>query len=386
MDKRVLFGALFHWSSFLHIGSHQYAKQFARHEYKVAYISKAISPFHFLFAKEKDVLKTKASIWYKGGEWVENGKIWTYVPLTLIPVHLKFLLTKSWFVRNNNKITIPNVKKILCKNHFEKVDILFLDEAEKYLLDLGVHKFSIYRIHDDIAHLRKYPALFEAHKEVIRNVDLIVSSSKKMESFAKEVGARRTLYLPNGVEFEYFYLSSDQIPLEYQWISSPRAIYVGSIGDWFDVELIEYVAKKLKNFSFILIGRPIISLSRLSNVQNIYLLGSRDYRLLPSYIKNADVGIIPWNSNKSWVKASHPNKLYMYMACGLPVVSTKWEELENINSPAYIASNKAEFLSYLEGALNDKNKNRRKYIEFARKNSWECRYKKLIKSVYSEGD
>jgi len=38
----------------------------------VAYISNAITQFHFILAKEKDILK-KARIWFKGGKWLEKN-------------------------------------------------------------------------------------------------------------------------------------------------------------------------------------------------------------------------------------------------------------------------------------------------------------------------
>jgi len=382
MNKKVIFGAFFHWDSFIQIGSHQYAKQFARHDYKVAYISKPISPLHFFFAKEKEIFKEKSRIWFNGGEWVEDGNIWTYVPLTLIPVHRRFLLTKSWFVRNNNRITIPAIRKVLLRNNFDRVDILFLDEADKYLLDLNLHDLSIYRIHDDITHLKRYPALFAAQQEVIKSVDIVVSSSKSMESLAKELGAKKTVYLPNGVEFKHFNSGSSDIPSEYKEIPSPRIIYVGSITDWFNVDLVFFTAKKLKDFSFVLIGKPRTDISKLLSLPNIYILGSRDYGSLPAYLKNADVGIIPWDTNDAWVKASHPNKLYIYMACGLPVVATKWYELDNINNAIYLALDKEEFVELLKKAIKD-NK-REEYIKFAKANSWENRYKKLMSSLYSE--
>lgn len=382
MTKKVIFGAFFHWDSVFHIGSHQYAKQFARNGYKVAYISKSISPLHFLFAREKDVFKEKARIWVKSGQWVENKTIWTYVPLTLIPVHRHRFLTKSWFVKNNNKITIPDILKILLKNNFAEADILFLDEPEEYLLNLKLHKKSVYRVHDDIRHLRKSPSLFEREKRLIKKVDLIVVCSKLMESFIGEMNPNKILYLPNAVDFEHFYLGDDTLPEEYKNIPSPRVIYIGSISEWLDIETLYFAAKNLPKVSFVLIGRPRTDLSKLNSLRNVYILGAKNYSVLPKYMKNSDVGVIPWDSKNNWVRVSHPNKLYMYMACGLPVVATRWKELEHIKSPAYMASTKEVFADYLDTALDDKNKET--YIEFARRNSWGSRYKNLMSSIYSK--
>ena len=380
MSKKVVFGAFFHWDSFLHIGGHHYTKQFAQHGYKVAYISKTISPLHFLFTKEWDVFKEKARIWFKGGQWVENEKIWTYVPLTLVPVHRHRFLTKSWFVKNNNKITIPDIRKVLLKNDFAEADILFLDEPDEYLLNIGLHNKSVYRVHDDIRHLRKSPALFDREKRLIKNVDLVIVCSKLMESFIGEIKHKKILYLPNAVDFEHFYLGDDTLPEEYKHIPSPRVIYVGSISKWFDVGTLYFAAKNLPEVSFIFIGRLRTDLSELHSLKNIYILGTKNYSVLPRYMKNADVGIMPFERSE-YIDPVHPVKLYEYNACGLPVVATYWDELRNIKSLSNLASDKKEFIDLLKKALDDNN--REKYIEFARNNSWENRYKKLMSSLYS---
>lgn len=385
MGKKAIFGAFFHWDSFLQIGSHQYAKQFARKGYKVAYISNPISPLHYIFAKDRNLLKERSRVWHRGGKWVEDGRIWTYVPLTLIPVYRRPFLTSRWIVENSNRIIIPSIGHMLERNNFKQVDMLFLDETQTYLLDLGIHKKSVYRIHDDISYLKDFSALFKLQEEVIQRVDLVIICSKLLESTAKELGAKEVLYLPNAVDFEHFHLGSDELPAEYNNIPSPRVIYVGSVKYWFDVDLVVYIAKRLPDVSFILIGKPRIDLSKLASLSNVYILGIRRYEILPKYLKNAEIGIIPWDYNLNRVKASHPNKLYYYMACGLSVVSTKWRELEYIKSPGYLASNKEEFVELIEKALTDTKRDR--YIKFAKANSWEKRFEKLMEVLYpDEGD
>ncbi len=382
MNKRVVIGAHFHWHSHLHIGSHQYAKQFARNGYKVAYLSDFISPLHYIFAKDRVVLKEKCRSWYKGGEWVEEGKIWAYVPFTLLPIQNRPILRSRWIIENSFRLTMPSISNILKKNDFKQADIVFLDEAFDYLLDLVNHKKSILRIHDDISYLfnKGYENFLERKKEVIQKVDLVIVVSRALESVIKEMRAKRVLYLPNGVDFEHFSLGSGTSPTEFKDIPSPRVIYAGSINHWFDVDLVAYAARKLPNISFILIGKPMIDLAKLQSLSNVYMLGKRNHNILTQYFKNVDIWIIPWKRGQ-FTYYAHPNKLYEYMACGLPVVSTKWEELEYIESPAYLASNYEEFVEQIRIALDEKEKN--KYVEFAKANSWENRFSKLMKTLYS---
>ncbi len=381
MNKRIVIGAHFHWHSFLHIGSHQYAKQFAKNGYKVAYLSESISPLHCIFAKDRTILKEKCRSWYKGGEWVEEGKIWAYVPFTLLPIQYRLFLRNRWTIRNNHRLTLPSINYMLRKKDFKQADIIFLDEAFDYLLDLVNHKKSILRIHDDINHLfnKGNENYLENAKKVIQRVDLVIVVSRVLESMIKEMGAKRVLYLPNAVDFEHSSLGPDTLPTEFSDIPSPRVIYVGSISNWFDVDLMAYTASKLPNISFIMIGKPMIDFTKLQSLPNVYMLGIRNHDMLPQYFKNVDIGIIPWKRGQ-FTDYAHPNKLYEYMACGLPVVSTKWEELEYIKSPAYLASNYEEFAEKIRIALGVKEKN--KYIEFAKANSWENRFEQLMKDIY----
>ena len=95
------------------------------------------------------------------------------------------------------------------------------------------------------------------------------------------------------------------------------------------------------------------------------------------YMYNSNVGIITFDTRHPVVETVNPLKLYEYMACRLPVVATKWKELELINSPAYLADNVNDFVDGLKKSL--KQKDREKYIQFAKNNTWEERFKKLNK-------
>ncbi|GAI43024.1 unnamed protein product, partial [marine sediment metagenome] len=79
------------------------------------------------------------------------------------------------------------------------------------------------------------------------------------------------------------------------------------------------------------------------------------------------------------VSSVNPIKLYEYMACGIPVVATRWEELEMMESPVYMADGVDDFVDYLNLALEDRNKE--KYISYAKLNSWNKRFNSIIKII-----
>ncbi|GAI05320.1 unnamed protein product, partial [marine sediment metagenome] len=118
----------------------------------------------------------------------------------------------------------------------------------------------------------------------------------------------------------------------------------------FDLDLLSFLAKKLNNVSFFLIGSSRINLNPFKGIPNIYILGRKNFKELPKYLWNADIGIIPFK-REAVVETISPIKLYEYMACGLPVISTEWEELKVIKPPALLAKNKDEFLLFLAETL-----------------------------------
>jgi len=88
-------------------------------------------------------------------------------------------------------------------------------------------------------------------KILLENSDFVTCSSlhlyEKNQKFTSNL-----LYLPNAGEFDHFNKTPSQILL--QNYKKPIIGYFGSIADWFDNELIEYVAKKRPDYTFIFIG------------------------------------------------------------------------------------------------------------------------------------
>ncbi len=110
--------------------------------------------------------------------------------------------------------------------------------------------------------------------------------------------------------------------------------------DWFDADLVNALTDELPEVDFVLIGPEKEIRPKLQARKILHLLGRRPFEALSSYLHHADVGIIPFNRTKhpNLVNAINPLKLYEYTACGLPVVATRWDELEQIHPPATYAT------------------------------------------------
>jgi glycosyltransferase involved in cell wall biosynthesis len=375
MDKKILIAAANHWSSPYQVGSHHYARVFAKNGWKVLFVSDSISPFHFLSRNNLE-LKDRYGI-YKGNFKTECENIITYVPMALITPNERPVFKSGFVAKNWHKMTVPDVTKFAVKSGFGEVDILWFDSlSQHFWLDGIKHKKSILRISDRMDAFKKVNKnLKNFENDLLKRTDLIIYSANSLKSYVDEF-KEKAFHVPNGVGVENFTNSERSIPDDLESIPKPRAIYIGAIDEWFDVELLLSVAGILKEVSFVLIGNPKINISILKNEPNIYFLGRRNYTDIPKYLYNCDVGIIPFNKNHPIVNSVNPIKLYEYMVCGLPVVAARWRELELIGSPAYLADDPKEFADNIKKAI--KHKEKQELIKFALSNTWEERFKKII--------
>ena len=74
-------------------------------------------------------------------------------------------------------------------------------------------------------------------------------------------------------------------------------------------------------------------MSALAAEPNIHLLGARPYEQLPSVLRGADAGLIPYALNQL-TDSIFPMKVYEYLAAGLPVMATPLPALSGIEAVA----------------------------------------------------
>jgi glycosyltransferase involved in cell wall biosynthesis len=186
--------------------------------------------------------------------------------------------------------------------------------------------------------------------------------------------------LPNGVEFEHFALADDSAELaDLAAIPRPRAVYVGALEYWFDADLLASTARALPGVSFVLIGPVRTSLDVAASLPNAHVLGARSYSEIPRYLAASDVAIVPF-ARDEMVDAIHPIKVYEYLAAGLPVVATRWRELQLMEAPITL-TDPGGFAEALQGELDSPSFAREARIGFASGNSWDARFGTVLDAI-----
>jgi GT2 family glycosyltransferase/glycosyltransferase involved in cell wall biosynthesis len=211
---------------------------------------------------------------------------------------------------------------------------------------------------------------------LLRAANLLLAPARSLRDRAAGVNAN-TVLLPNAGEFEHFSQPTAPAP-ELQDLAGPIVGYWGAISTWFDVDLLESLARARPNYNFVLIGYPWTPLHSLEDLPNVHLLGPRPYADLPGFLAGFAAALIPFRQVEL-IKHTNPVKIFEYFARGVPVVSVPLPELHPFRDLIEFGSDAESFLAGLDRAVaeNDPDRRRRR-IEVAVANSWDDRVQTLL--------
>jgi len=239
---------------------------------------------------------------------------------------------------------------------------------------------------DDFSHFSWTPASFAAREEkLLRQSDLVFVTAARLKKL-KEREGRETYLVPNGADVEHFGKALDDSLSVYDGLKAlkkPVIGFIGAIYEWVDLELIGNLCLQRPGWSFVFVGPAgkKAGLGCLSGLKNLYLMGKKDYDVIPQIIKGFDACIIPFKVN-SLTESANPIKLYEYLAAGKPVVSTPIPEVIAYKEVVKIASTADEFIKGLEKCMEqDEPGLIEKRLKIARDNSWNNRVEIMEKLI-----
>ena len=218
---------------------------------------------------------------------------------------------------------------------------------------------------------------YKCEQTVIKHSNLCIATSKflveKIKSLNKNTFEIR-LGAPN---LEDIRINGNIV------IKRSDMVQVGFVGFLNTVDSEILTTLVLKGDVFLTIIGPIDNkaLSKIRNHKNLKVTGTLTDQSLYNEVSKFDVGLIPYNLNSEIDRT--PNKLWLYLSLGKPVVISNIKGIRDWEFPdryVYRAELNTEFYDLIKKAYKENNDELvSQRIEFARNNSWDKRMEEFIK-------
>ncbi|HTR81887.1 MAG TPA: glycosyltransferase [Bacteroidota bacterium] len=226
-------------------------------------------------------------------------------------------------------------------------------------------------------------------REIVKKADAVITVSEKLTE-ERAPFAKKITTIHHGVDFGLFEesLQSSMVPSDLVAIAKPLIGYSGVVRHIIDLELLDYLAAERPGWSFVIVGPLTESDARyyqrfedFKKRKNVHHLGSKPSDLIPRYITQFDVCLLPYATDEVSTYYAAPLKFYEYLAAGKPVVSTvgPYTMSEGV---VRNAKTKDEFLTAIEMAFTTNSPEKaRERKEIARQNSWAERVDTIDKFI-----
>jgi glycosyltransferase involved in cell wall biosynthesis len=196
---------------------------------------------------------------------------------------------------------------------------------------------------------------------------------------------KRTYQFPNVVDLSHFSQArqAGQVLPQLAAIPHPRIGYIGVLSDYkIDFELIFTLAVQHTSWHWILIGeeregQQSALVAQLRLLSNIHFFRHQPYALLPNYLRELDVGILPSLLNE-YTRAMFPMKYFEFLAAGLPIVATPLEFTRTYTAGLIIGSTASAFAEGIRRQLQRGRFTDQEVKEFVGENTWEIRLQKML--------
>lgn len=195
------------------------------------------------------------------------------------------------------------------------------------------HKTLVFDLADDLsaynANDRRRRYIAGCIDNIAGKADLmVVTSPTLLDKYINKT--KKCVLISNGFDEKLFDGQTKPVPSDLAGISRPVVGFVGVLFSFLDYDMIYESAAAIPEASFVFVG-PVeksgrAGVERLKTLSNTYFLGKKPKHDIPAYVSNFDVCINPFKVDDV-SRAVSPLKVYEYLACGKPVISTPMEGL-----------------------------------------------------------
>lgn len=223
-------------------------------------------------------------------------------------------------------------------------------------------------------------------KGILHNADQIITVSPGLVGYLKTkygIPHEHIPVIPNGVDLELFKPGDKQLARAVFYLNNndPVIGYVGSVENWVDLET-PIRAIKFQKANLVIIGPSLHTdeRNRLMKIAEPYkdrvlFIGATPYDILPQYIAGFDVGINPLKPSAHNIYSAG-GKIFNYMACGVPVVSTECDPGSMVKQHMRIYSSPDEYVGAVSCAMTTSEKEKEEARDVMKYYDWNVLAKK----------
>lgn len=287
-----------------------------------------------------------------------------------------------------NKINRILVRKqflaLISRMNIENYILWIGTPTAPFLLDLFNPVLSVYNPVDryyafpfvDAEKIRDY------ERKIAEKVDVIICTSDAIREDLSRY-KENCFTVTHGVDFDHFNsaFGVENVPDDIRGIPKPIIGFFGGLSERVNFRLIYEVGIRYPDAKIVLIGEKSASLGKIEKLKNVYILGFKDFRELPLYLKHFSVCLIPYHVNEL-MEGVDPIKLREYLSLGKPVVSVDLPEVRKFEGLVYIGKNQSDFVDKVGKAMEEDNPSfiERRMRE-AKRSDWNRKIKDICKII-----
>lgn len=353
-------------------------------KHPVLYVSE---PFHIRQALQ-DLTK---------GEWGATGlhkvseTVHEYIPPRWLPFNHRSDLTNRVVVEGRVMQIRAALRRLRIRN-----PILYIWDPEfAGMIGRFDERLVVYHCYDE--HV-DFPGTTPAERRtimaqeeyILSRADIVFAVSRSIYD-RKRAFNKNAFIVPNAADYDLFATAQDpatRIPEDVIRIPGPIVGCVTRIVDqYFHVPLMREVFTRRPDWSLVVVG-PIIEpqgdnaraneqrtqLNALKQLPNVHLIGRREQKELPGYLKAFDVCAMAYPLIENVMHSESPLKMYEYLAAGKPVVSTPLPLISHLGHVINFARDADEWIKEIETILrDDANEKVDERQKIAQLNTWDSR-------------
>jgi len=242
-------------------------------------------------------------------------------------------------------------------------------------------------------------------RRLLRSADHVITVSAFLVSYLRKIGINKVSLVTNGADLTIFKPGLDSkafncnLPKE---LEKNKVIgFVGTIDRWIDFETVLASLKELSTrigrVKLLVVGGKMVTsyfdeiklqVQKLGLQDSVVFTGIVPHATVPYYVSLMDACLIPMRPDIRLNQARCPDKLFEYLACGKPVVSTRLSEVARLGRDAVKFYDDTQSLTeVLSNVLQDtvlQDSMKMTALDVARNYDWQSiakKYREVLKEV-----